>query len=376
MKKRYIGVLLNRSWYRGMHSGRTGHEVLLQYVLMGKRFGVTPCFIQLGDMKPGAQKVKAYVHSNWRYVRTLVPMPSVVHNRAIYKSKQANDKIRRIVEGGTTIFNRYNRYGKRKIHKLLMINEEIRSHLPETIPATADSVLDMMKRYPSLIIKPNNGSIGKGIMLLERRDAESETDTVWRLRYRTRANRKAVKEWPKTEPLPAILLSRMNNRRYLVQQRLPLAKFKDSPFDIRVSVQRDRTGEWQVTGMVGKAAAKQSFLTNVAQGGQIYPLDLILKSFPELNPETVKNDLIRLGIQVAEHLSEYLPDLADIGLDIGITEHGFPMFIECNGRDLRYSFLRGGLLKEWANTYGNPMGYGAYLLDRGVQDATARANVQ
>ena len=64
-----------------------------------------------------------------------------------------------------------------------------------------------------------------------------------------------------------------------------------------------------------------------------------------------------------QELEEHLPGLADVGLDLAIARDGFPYFIECNGRDQRYSFLNGGMVDTWKQTYFNPMGYARFLLD-------------
>jgi hypothetical protein len=362
----YVGILLNRGWYQGIRTGKTGHEAMLQYVASARSYGLTPCFIQLRDIKPGAAKVSAYLYSDWKVMKKEIPMPRVIHNRAIYKNKAMKDKIKRISQSGTIVFNQNNRYGKLYIHKLLLSNPDLRVHLPETEEATMSNLKSMMAKHASLILKPNNGSIGKGIMLMERRE-----DGDWQLRLRLGTALRTMKQWHDGDALPLPLLNRIQQQRYLVQQRLPLATLEGRPFDIRVSVQRDKSGKWQITGMVGKAAAARSFLTNVAQGGEVYTLERILKTYPTLKCETVRGDIARFSLLVAEELSLHLPELADIGLDIGITEFGFPMFIECNGRDLRYSFLRGGLLKEWTNTYRNPMGYAAYLIKRGLPHSSS-----
>ncbi|WP_376768681.1 YheC/YheD family protein [Paenibacillus foliorum] len=47
---------------------------------------------------------------------------------------------------------------------------------------------------------------------------------------------------------------------------MPLATYEGRPFDLRISVQRDASGEWQLTGIVAKIASKKTLLTNIAQG--------------------------------------------------------------------------------------------------------------
>src|SRR5690606_16097536 len=110
----------------------------------------------------------------------------------------------------------------------------------------------------------------RGIMKLEK------VGRAWRLTYPSRRKRRAWNSVTFRTHLPAILRRTIRKRSYLVQQRIQLATYIERPFDLRVSVQRDGSGEWQVTGIVGKAAPARRFLTNVAQGGTVYTLEHLL----------------------------------------------------------------------------------------------------
>lgn len=358
MKKRYVGILVDSSLYRGIPSGSMGHECLHFYEEAGTLFDVTPCYFRLQDMKPGQDKINAFLKDETGYSKKRIPTPHIIHNRALHTSSLAKKRLEYLVMDGKTIFNQWNRYGKLEIHRLLMLNHSIRPHLPETMSANLTHVRHMMRNYDSLILKPNSSSIGRGIMKLERFDSD------WKLMYPHETKIKTWKTITFAHSIPNILKSKLQPMHYIIQQRLPLAIYKGRPFDLRVSVQRNINGGWQVTGIVGKVAKEGSFVTNIAQGGIVYPLEFLIQQYSNLNYEQVYDKIISLSIQVALHLSMHLPLLADIGLDIGITEYGLPMFIECNGRDLRYSFQEGQMTDIWKSVYTNPMGYARYLLDR------------
>lgn len=150
----------------------------------------------------------------------------------------------------------------------------------------------------------------------------------------------------------------------MVQQCLPLATIKGRPFDLRISVQRGANGEWGVTGVVAKVASSKQFLTNVAQGGRLRTLtDILNAEYPHLDQEIVCRDVTDFSLLVAQQLSIDLPNLADIGLDIAITKDGYPLFIECNGKDQRYSFREANMQECWQATYYNPMAYAKFMLD-------------
>lgn len=353
MNRPFVGILVSDAWYRGIPSGRTYHESLPCYEQAGQLHGVTPCYFRLKDIQPGQAYIQAYVKMDGHYRRMRIPAPKVIHNRTLHTKPKPRQAVHRLVDDGKLIFNEANRYGKGYIHELLMEDVSLRPHLPVTRFATAVTVQEMMREFLKLIIKPNSSSIGKGIMKLER------TETGWRLHGAAKGKPIVFRE-----KLPQTLLRKLRSRAYLVQQLLPLATFQGRSFDLRVSVQRDETGDWQVTGIAAKVAKPGAYRTNVAQGGVVYSLERVLDEYP-LQAEAVQLAVAEFSLRVARQLSHSLPGLADIGLDVGVTEHGFPMFIECNGRDLRYSFRKGNMHDAFQCTYSNPIGYAKYLLENG-----------
>ncbi len=351
-----LGILVNAGLYRRIPSRRTKHEMLSFYEEAANYYDMIPCYFRLQDIRASSGKVLAYVPKgvNKGYKRTWMPLPKIVHNRAIYSSSATQERLNRMAIHSFHVFNMCNRYNKLHIYDLLMKNENIRPHLPGTVNATTANLKHYLEVYDSLILKPNNGSIGKGIYKIEK------AERGWVLHY------KRDKRWRKiyfSKRIPSFLMNRLKKRKYIIQQQLPLAVWNNRPFDLRVSVQKNISGQWQITGIAGKVAPKNGFLTNVAQGGKVYPLHVLLSAYPHLNMTETEDNIKNFALMVASELDQHLPNLADLGLDVGITEHGFPLFIECNGRDQRYSFREAGMIEEWKATYANPVGYARYLAD-------------
>lgn len=357
VQKPSIGILLDDRTFAGIMKGKTRHEAIPLYEKAAQRLNLAVCYFRLRDISTKSLNVRALTldPSTSRYTSVQIRLPSIIHNRSMHFGRKAKRKLAKLQASGIYLYNRHTRYGKLFIHKLLLKNEALRPHLPETHRASISTIRRMMKRHDALLLKPNNGSIGRGIMMLQKRQGR------WQLKVRSRVRKGQWRNIPIRSALPPVLRKLLKKRRYLVQQRLPLATYMGRPFDLRVSVQRNGSGQWQVTGIVGKAAPAGLFLTNVAQGGTVYTLDHLLATHREWNPYAVRMQIEELALRTAVHLAHYLPNLADIGLDIGLTADGFPMFIECNCRDLRYSFLQGGLLNEWHDVYYQPLSYGHYV---------------
>nr|WP_243735027.1 YheC/YheD family protein [Paenibacillus turpanensis] len=317
--------------------------------------GVVPCFFTLKQVSIQRRSVKAYIESDGVFQLKTVPIPAVIHNRALYFKKPSIQKASRLLSCDTILFNQKNRYSKWHIHRLLNESDAVRQYLPYTMIASIQNVGQMKQRFDALIIKPRSSSIGIGVMKLEKIGGS------WKLSYRPTNG--AWKSVIGTKQINRILYPKLRTGRYIVQQYLPLATYKGRPFDLRVSVQRGGNGEWGITGMVCKIAGKRKFVTNVARGGSVRTLEDVLKEYPQLNPERVRKDVEEAAMLIARRLDEELPRLADLGMDIGIAADGTPLFIECNGRDQRYSFRKAGLDDAFAATYRNPMAYAKYLLD-------------
>ncbi|AMA73319.1 YheC/YheD family protein [Aneurinibacillus thermoaerophilus] len=359
MKVSYVGILLNQTIYRGILSGRTQTEVLAFYEEGARMHGLKPCYIHLGDLYPDRSTVPAYIEREGKYQRVVVPVPRVIHNRALLFSAYARRKLSRLMENGIFVFNRWNRYSKLYIHSLLWTDPSIRPHLAHTISGTPKNLRHMMQRYDALFVKPNSGSIGAGIMQIVRKKNRFCLSYVMR-----KDGRKVWRHTFFSKKLPTVLIRRIQARGFHIQEQLPLATFQGRPFDLRVSVQKDVSGDWQVTGMVGKVAPPGHFLSNVGQGGKVYRLPVLLSAYPALDTQIIEQEVSEFALRVVRRLEEAIPGLADVGLDIGITKEGKPLFIECNGRDQRYAFRNARMIKEWKATYANPMGYAKYVLEK------------
>lgn len=357
MGRKDVGILLNSSMYRGIPWLKTGQESLSNYEDAASLYGITPCFLRLEDIDLHSGFSYAFIKQPQGYRRTIITIPSVIHNRAIYSQK--NTRMDRLIQYGPMVFNNCNRYGKDEIHRLLGDHPELHRFLPVTEKGIIGLKV-MMNRFPDLILKPCRGSVGNGVMRLTHIG-----NRRWNWSYRLSSTGRWVSITVDENAIPKQLVNRLSADPYLVQERIPLAEISGRPFDLRVTVQRGWGGEWQVTGLFAKLAPVGGFVSNIARGGEAVSSIFALESvFSKEKASNVRMSAGTLGLAIARCLDESLPGLADIGLDIGITGEGSPFFIECNGRDQRYGFHKAGLAETWKETYSRPMGYARYLLER------------
>ncbi|TCZ80962.1 YheC/YheD family protein [Paenibacillus albiflavus] len=345
-----IGILVDAKVFRNIKNGKTGREKLGHYNKAASKHGLTLAYMCLERISLSTGKAHGYKVVNGKYVYKQFSIPKVIHNRTLPSSNSLHKRLKHLSQK-YYVFNARNRFPKFRIHRLLKIR--FASHLPVTTRYSRVHLRNMMNRFNSLYIKPQSGSIGKGIIKITRKGDERwkvQLPTTTVVTSRKRAELKVN--------------NNVKRRSYLIQQTIPLATYKGNPYDIRVSIQRDLNGKWRLTGLYGKIARKGSHVTNVARGGTAKKCDLLFQSSFQ-NPSQVVDDVQRLSLDIARFLGNRLKHLADVGLDIGVNRSGKPFFIEMNGRDQRYGFIKAKMPKTFYRTYESPILYAKYVMQSG-----------
>lgn len=349
----YLGILVSSFVFNKIRKQIPTHEFIEFYEDACTEYGFTPCFFRINDIVVKQENMKALVRVNESEYRVkVISRPKVIHNRGLGFQKIEQKKIEALKNEGVMIFNECTRYEKLEIHKLLMNNNEIKPHLPVTLSANINNFYQMLLKHKEILIKPSNGTFGKDIIKITQKNND-----IWLYK-----NLETEQLFSINKTLPSHIENIVKDSKYIIQQRIQLATYQGCPFDIRVSVQKNHSGIWQISGIVAKVAKKGMYVTNVASGGKCYPLEIIVKNKSRVDINHLKRNIEKFALLVCEHLEKHLRHFADVGLDIGLTNDGFPMFIECNCRDLRYSFKEAGLIDEWKSTFYTPVGYANYLL--------------
>jgi hypothetical protein len=355
MTQEYIGIILPDGIFDRLSAGKNQINVRA-YQDAADHFGLTPVFMKLSCLKPGEDLVQGFIKKGTKYVLETVNIPKVIYTRSFLTKKQS-----RFLEEKKVQF--YNKRGislnKLRMHEIMSEDPEFASSLPETVPGTIDNLLMMMKKHRKLILKPAKGSLGGGIMKLTK-----VRSGRFKLRYPIR--RRKWKEVQFKEDIPPFITEAFKQKQYIIQENIKLATYKKRPFDLRIVVQRDQTGEWVVAGILCKVSpSKNQFVTNISQGGRSLSFDQVVKEHPYLSHSQVHQDISKLTLKMAKHLEKYTDHIADIAFDIALDNKGRAYFIESNFRG-RYGNIRykGKRLEEWKAKHFNPIGYGRFLLDR------------
>ncbi|KMM39230.1 YheC/YheD family protein [Guptibacillus hwajinpoensis] len=363
MSDQYLGIILPKTTYEampGLQGGTLGMFMIWEKA--AREVGLIPCYFRFFEVQPGVSTLKAYVFEHQAFVLKEVPAPKVIYTRVLDVLPVYRSRIKSLMSKGHIVYNVPNYdVEKYKVHQILLKHPGIKNHLPQTELFTVENLNKMASTHKQLILKKSYGEFGMGAMKLER------VKSGWCLSYKTDGD-KEVKQVVFKQVIPSLLIKRLRSHTYMIQEMIPLADYKGNPFDLRVAVQKNGRGEFQVSGIMCKVARGKDFLTNGAQGGTTYTFEEVARhSHPTIPYQTLVNSISQFSLQTAKALDHHFPLLADLGFDIGLNKQGKPYFIECNFISDYVSglFIDGQLIHQpWEAVFRTPIEYGKYLTDR------------
>lgn len=330
-----LGVLLTRIGDGSNNPFGAISSFCRELTMAGEKHGVLVYFFSAGRLPGKTGRIQGWTyHNGWR--QRMFPLPDVVYNRLTSRVVENRPEVQRFLqqfkkrpEGG--LFNE--RYvNKAEVFEALRRDETLKGHLPESYTYKSKVQLrSMLERHGSVFLKPNLGSLGKGIVRIRKGGdgtylchAAGSTGAIREIRY------------PNQVRMMEGVALRVKGRPYLLQEGLDLISVGGCPLDFRALVQRDDTGEWKVTSIVGRIAARHTFVSNLARGGRLSTVpDAIAQSnlAAALRGE-VKGKLDRAALALAKGLEQQLTDahFAEFGIDLAVDTRGRVMLLEVNSK--------------------------------------------
>lgn len=197
-------------------------------------------------------------------------------------------------------------------------------HLPKTKLLTSKALRKMMKKYGQVILKPEIGSRGSGVILVSRLENK---------RYEIHIDKKK-KTKRGFSRMYRYIKKLIGSGKYMVQQRVQLAEIRNRPFDIRVMVQRKKSSDsWKVTGKVAKVAGKGYIVTNNERSkGTLLTVESAIQksSLKHLSEKSILSEIKRVALLSAQRLTDRYPDHRMFGMDMGVDPNGHIWIIEAN----------------------------------------------
>jgi len=293
--------------------------------------GVLAYIFTLNDIDLENQTVNGWTWINGNWIQRQLPFPDIVYNRlASRKSENKADnkfKIETFKKRGIHYFNEHF-LNKWQVHEALIGNAQIANHLPSTqLYKGFNTVKEAISRYSQVYLKPANGSLGKGIFKI------SKNGKNYICQYTTMSG-DVSKSYSNLSNLYQSIAPRISKFPYLVQQGLRLVRVNGNPLDFRSLVQKDSTGKWVVTSIVGRIGQDRSIVSNLARGGTIMSVAEALNAAGPWNGKRpTKDQLSQTSKLLAESFESSIQGhFGELGIDLAVDTNGRVWLLEINAK--------------------------------------------
>lgn len=301
---------------------------------------VTPKRINWSD-----GQVDALVWSEGAWERKTVGIPKAFYNRFYGPKPQVISRLELVI-GKNRVFNHVTRFDKLIIHQALS-STQLQSHLPDASAFSPEGLRDYLKRFDEVILKPREGQLGVDIFLISKKGRQLLVH---------HGTKSPIASFPSQGQLLA-WFAEFANEGWLIQQYIPLAQVEGRMFDVRILVQKDDIGLWQVSGAISRIALRYSYVTNLSQA--IVPAEELLpRAFPELNILPKLEDAAKTAACRAEQV---LGSLGEVSVDFGLDAAGKYWIIELNGKPMKSLFSILGRDYLVKTVYRRPLLYALHL---------------
>ncbi|MCM3655468.1 YheC/YheD family protein [Metabacillus litoralis] len=269
-------------------------------------------------------KEKRWVKRNVSYPSSILSIieTSLTDNWNYYQ--QTMDHFHKILDNRIFNFPNFNKWTMYQ-----MLKNKMNIFLPKTKLYTNPSdVLNMLKLYPSIYIKPLNGRLGKFVYKISQNQHGIYVDYFRR--------EKKVNLFKSSRTLSKFLEHVLRNEHYLIQQSIDLFTYDNRIIDFRIMMVKNELGIWENIGTFARYGATNSIVSNISAGGKAEYGVKILQTvfhFSASEAEELLEYLDAIALNALSIVEDHGFHCGNIGFDVGIDTSGKVWIIEMNNQN-------------------------------------------
>lgn len=343
-----VGLMVSKKRYR--------EKVLKKYSHYND-LGVKLISFAPKDINWKKKKVRALIMDNGLVMELTLPFPQVVFNRCYKIRKNIIRRMASII-GKNKVFNHINHLNKWDIYRILE-KTALKEYLPYTCLYEEEQFREVLRTNKLIFLKPCFGNQGRGVYRIEHckdglRISENSLPPMHILRL-------------DNAQLPREIEELLENKQYIVQSGIPMTLLDEQFFDLRILVQKNGYGNWEITNMISRFAYKQYYNTSIVE--RVERAEVVLDTlFPPDKSKKIVQSLRNLSIQVVTKLEEEIGPMAELNVDYGIDSNGALWIIEVNGKPNKNLYK--GILddQELRTIYQRPLEYAIFRTLSSAED--------
>jgi len=304
-----------------------------------------------------------------KWTRRQTTLPPVIYDRCRYRAVENYHVLQAFrKKHDNLIFLSRPLANKWNMHQILSEVEMIRPYIPYTVRySSTQELLKVLKKYKLIYVKPKNGTGGRGILRIEQLGSD-----LFLMQGRN-LQRTIIAPYRATEKQLIVKLHTMElSADYVVQQGIDLTLKDGRVHDYRLLIQKNGSGQWEVTGCAGRIGPHRSITSNLHGGGSAVSLDTMLSHrFASAEKiETIKKEMNNFAYKLSSFLETRFGKLVELGMDIAVDPNGQIWLLEVNPKPSREVFQRIGQKATYRKAVTRPLEYALWMLKQRRDDAS------
>jgi glutathione synthase/RimK-type ligase-like ATP-grasp enzyme len=311
------------------------------------------------DIDPATELVHGskFNHSNGKWENSVFDIPDYIYDRCFYNQDSFSRKCEPIVtwlkqRPGTTFLG-YGLPNKWEVYEALIQESEVSPYLPDTTPIhTFTKLKRILMKENSIVLKPISGSQGNGIIHLQLLKNEITLQTQ-------KKGEDFHKSFTSLVEFKTFMEKLLQETNFLCQPYLTMQK-GNKPFDIRILMQKDETGQWIEQGRGVRVGKENGLVSNLHNGGDVITFEELLKDFSPQIRSVLLEEIESITKQTPTLLENKFGRLFELGLDIGITKEGAVWLLDINSKPGRKVISNTSPSKK-IQLFQSPINYARFL---------------
>lgn len=295
-------------------------------------FGITVYRFTPTSIRPNSEEIDGLIFNGEKQIweHHTFQIPQFLYDRCFYHHDSISKKSMPIVawlkNNPNTTFIGHGLPNKWHIYKTLIANPILKNYVPKTEKAiSASQIISKLKKEARLLLKPESGSQGRGII-----DVSIQKE---RILMKTHQNQTVVsKQFTDISRFIAWVEKRITSENYLIQSFLLLQDNSNQPFDIRVFLQKDADGNWVERGRGIRKGKKGSFISNISSGGEIILFTDWMKGLTNYQQIILQDEINTIINHLPQTLEASFSNLFEIGIDIGMDKDDRIWILDSNSK--------------------------------------------
>ncbi|AZU60426.1 YheC/YheD family protein [Neobacillus mesonae] len=290
------------------------------FAAVAKMEGIDFIYFSFDSVDFEQKIVNGWVYEKGKWVQEQKEFPAVIINSCNPKTNKHSLILQRLKT--FAIFTSFPVGNKLKVYKKVKKAKKFASYMiPSYLLTKANELFSLLESHPAAVIKPVSGNRGRKIFFIKK-TAESY---LWMDGADTHAYNK--------QQLEAAIFQVLKEQKYLLQPFIECKTKSGLIYDFRLHVQKNGSGQWEITLIYPRISGNTKMVSNVSSGGYRGELIPFLKDEFEEDYSKMEQKLEKFALSFADHLDTlYENPFDELGIDVGVDQYQRLWLFEVNWR--------------------------------------------